>query len=266
MNKILKNIINESNIWGGVIPLQFFGVMSLYFVFFDTLSSWWWAYFIVGYICIMMLGISGCYHRLLSHKSFTVSRPIKILLLWFAALGVQGSAIFWVSVHRGYHHRLSDREGDVHSPRDGFWHSYILWMIKITKDDVNPKYAIDLIRDKDCNFFHKHYITIVWISHISLALISFPLWLFGVLLPAFVAFHSFSINTSLNHSKCMGYRTFDTSDDSVNSIWTWFLTFGEAWHNNHHHDPRNPNYGKKWWELDPTFWLIKLIRNNKSLD
>jgi stearoyl-CoA desaturase (delta-9 desaturase) len=134
-------------------------------------------------------------------------------------------------------------------------------MFKITKEDINPKYAIDLLKDSDCVFFHKHYIKILWGSHAAFALINFQLWLVTMLLPAFVAFHSFSINTSLNHIKFMGYQSFKTKDDSVNSLLTWFITFGEAWHNNHHADPKSANYGKKWWELDPTYWLIKLIRS-----
>ena len=262
LKKIINNILTQPNLWGGVLPLNILGSYALYTAFSLDWSLAWVLAFFVGYACIMMLGVSGCYHRLLSHKAFTVTRPVKIIMLWFASLAAQGGPIFWVVVHRGYHHRYSDRPGDPHSPIDGFWHSYILWMFKITKDDINPKYAIDLLKDSDCMFFHKHYIKILWISHIAFALINFQLWLVAMLLPAFVAFHSFSINTSLNHIKFMGYRSFTTKDDSVNSPITWFITFGEAWHNNHHADPKSANYGKQWWELDPTYWLIKLIRSN----
>jgi stearoyl-CoA desaturase (delta-9 desaturase) len=57
----------------------------------------------------------------------------------------------------------------------------------------------------------------------------------------------------------LGYRNYPTKDDSVNCPWLFPLLLGEAWHNNHHGDGRNPNYGRRWWELDPTFWLIKII-------
>lgn len=262
--KIFKNIFTQPNLLLGVIPMHVFGLYALVTV--STAPGWWWMAFIVGYLLIMMTGISACYHRLLSHRGYSVNRFTKIFMMWCATLGGQGSPIFWVTIHRGYHHRLSDKPGDPHSPQDGFWHSYILWMFKITEEEVNPKYAIDILKDKDAMFFHKHYIKILLISHGLLAVVSFPLWLYGMLLPALVAFHSFSLTTSINHIKSCGYRSFETSDDSVNSPWIWPVTLGEAWHNNHHHDPKSPKYGKKWWEVDPTYWLIKLIRTDKLVN
>jgi stearoyl-CoA desaturase (delta-9 desaturase) len=188
-------------------------------------------------------------------------------MTWFAVVGGQGSPVWWVALHRGYHHRHTDKDEDPHSPRHGLFHAYITWMFKITKEDLNPKYAIDILKDKDAMFFHKHYIKILLGSHIAVALISFPLWVYGMLLPALAAFHTFSIQTSFNHLNFMGYKNYQTNDDSVNSIWLWPVSFGEAWHNNHHGDPKNPNFGgRKWWEVDPTYWLIKLIRNDKLVD
>jgi stearoyl-CoA desaturase (delta-9 desaturase) len=260
-NNILKNTFNQPNLWGGIVPMHIFGSLGLWMIATGNQIEYWWIYFIIGFVGITMLGVGACYHRLLSHKSFTVNRFVKIILLWLANISGQGSPIFWVSVHRGYHHRHTDKAGDMHSPKDGFWHSYILWMFKVTKEDVNPKYAIDLMKDPDCVFFHRHYNSIFWISHFVVALISFQIWIFLMLLPALAALHSFGVSTSLNHTKLFGYQSFKTDDNSVNSIWTWFISFGEAWHNNHHADPKNANFGKKWWELDPTYWLIRLIRN-----
>jgi fatty-acid desaturase len=265
INLILKNIISQPNLWAGVIPMHVLGIYMI--CSFPFALSWWWLAFVVGYICIMMLGVGACYHRLLSHKGFTVSRPMKLFMLWCAAMGSQGSPIFWVTVHRGYHHRLTDKPGDMHSPRDGFWHAYMLWMFKLTESDLNPKYAIDILKDKDAMFFHKHYIKILVASHIIFAAVCFPLWVYGLLLPALATFHCFSIQTSLNHTRAMGYKNYHTEDNSVNSIWLWPITFGEAWHNNHHGDPKNPNFGgRHWWEVDPTYWLIRLIRTDKAVN
>ena len=141
---ILKNILTQPNLWAGVIPMHLLGMYAIYN--FANAPAFWWVASIIGYICIMMLGISACYHRLLSHRGFQVHRVTKIFMMWCATLGGQGSPIFWVTIHRGYHHRLSDKPGDPHSPNDGFWHAYILWMFKITEQDVNPKYAIDILK------------------------------------------------------------------------------------------------------------------------
>lgn len=264
MNSIFKNIISQPNLWAGVIPMHLLGAYAIFN--FSSAPEFWWLGFIIGYVCIMMLGISACYHRLMSHRGFKVNKFIKIFMLWCANLGGQGSPVFWVTVHRGYHHRLSDTPGDPHSPKDGFWHAYILWMFKITEEDLNPKYAIDVLKDKEAMFFHKNYIRIFLLSHFIIALISFPFWLYGVLLPALVAFHTFSLTTSVNHKEQLGYKSYDTKDDSVNCPWIFPFALGESWHNNHHAHPKDPNYGKKWWEIDPTYWLIKLIRTDKIVD
>jgi stearoyl-CoA desaturase (delta-9 desaturase) len=262
MIEIIKNIFKMPNLWGGVIPIQAFGFYAVCTVAAGTAPSWWWICTLIGYICIMMLGVSAGYHRMLSHKGFETNPFIKKLILWFAVISGQGSPIFWCMIHRGYHHRYSDQDKDPHTPDHGFWHSYIWWMFKIKEGDLSTKYIVDLLRDEDCVFFHKHYSKILWISHIALALISFDLWLYLMLLPAFITLHSFAIQTSMNHSKVYGYRNQETRDNSVNVTWLWPLILGEAWHNNHHADAKNPNYGKRWWEMDPTYWLIKLIRTD----
>jgi len=257
----MHNIIKGMFRMYSIIPVQVIGFYAIYLLFSGQAPNWWWITFIVGYICIMMLGICAGYHRLFSHRGYQTSPLMKKLILWFATLSGQGSPIFWCAIHRGYHHRYTDKEGDPHRPEDGFWHSYILWMFKIKNGDHNTKYIVDLLRDKDILFFHKHYNLIFCISHILIATISFDLWVWLVILPSFVTSHSFSLQTSLNHAKTYGYRNYATKDNSVNVLWLFPLILGEAWHNNHHGDAKNANYGsKRWWELDPTYWLIKLIK------
>jgi stearoyl-CoA desaturase (delta-9 desaturase) len=260
MTEILKGMIRMYSI----VPIQLFGLYAVYTIFAGTVPSWWWITTLVGYVCIMMLGVCACYHRMLSHKSFETTRPMKIFMLWCSALSGQGSPIFWATIHRGYHHRYTDQDLDPHSPIHGFWHSYILWMFKIKDGDHNTKYVVDLLRDKDVMFFHKYYNHIFLISHVAVLLISFDLWMYLMILPAFITIHSFSIQNNLNHSKVHGYKNANTNNNGVNVIWLFPLVLGEAWHNNHHADAKNPQFGKRWWELDPTYWLIKLIRIKKD--
>lgn len=246
-----------------VIPVNIAGLYAIYCLLNDTVQ-YWWLYTLIGYIAMMMCGIAACYHRLLSHKSFKTYGVIKTIFLWFAAISGQGSPMFWVGVHRCLHHGYTDSAKDPHSPIHGFWHSYFLWILKFDHSTINIRGIADLFRDSACVFFHKWYGYIFFGTHLLVAYLDFTIWLYMFALPAFLTFHSNCINTSFNHFKFMGYKNFETRDNSVNSVWLWPLIQGETWHNNHHNQPNNPNYGyAKWWEIDPTYWIIKAIRIDK---
>lgn len=255
---VLKNTMHFPNLWGSIVPMQVFGLYALYEIFVGQAPAWWWMATITGYVCIKMLGISAGYHRLFSHAGYKVNTVVKRILLFFGILAGQGSPIFWIGIHRGYHHRYADKPGDAHSPKDGFWHSYIGWMF--TRSKMSIRSVVDLLRDPDIVYAHRHYIKILWATNIVLAVISIDLWLYLLVLPTFITLHSFLIQTSVTHLKWAGYRNYAVSDDSVNVPWLFLFILGEAWHNNHHGDGRNPNYGRRWWEIDPTYWLICLIR------
>lgn len=256
---IVKNTFYHTNLWGSIIPMQAIGIYAIYQILIGASPSWWWATTIVGYIGLAMLGIAAGYHRLLSHKGYKVNTATKRILLWLAIIAGQGSPIYWVGIHRGYHHRYADTDKDAHSPKHGFWHSYILWMFKMQSMSIRS--VIDLTKDSDIIFAHKHYQKIFWASHGLVALISVELWIYLLALPAFITLHTFLLQTSVTHLSWAGYRNYAVKDNSVNVPWLFPIVLGEAWHNNHHGSGRNPNYGgRRWWEIDPTFWLITLIR------
>lgn len=258
LTHIVKNTFHFTNLWGSIVPMQVVGIYAIYNIITGNAPWWWWLATLTGYVLMAMLGISAGYHRLFCHKGFEVNIVTKRILLWLAMIAGQGSPIYWIGIHRGYHHRYADTEKDAHSPIHGFWHSYILWMFKMRKMSVRS--VIDLTRDSDMVFAHKYYQIIFWFSHAIVALINFELWLYLMGFGAFITLHCFLSQTSMTHIYWAGYRNYNVKDNSVNVPWLWPFVLGEAWHNNHHGDGRNPNYGRKWWELDPTFWLIKLIR------
>jgi sn-2 palmitoyl-lipid 9-desaturase len=259
LKDIVKNIFIVPQLWGAIVPMHIFGSYALYLIISGQAPGYWWITLLIGYVGMMMIGIAAGYHRLFCHGGYKVSRVKKIIILWLGIIAGQGSPIAWCSIHRGYHHRYADTPRDLHSPHDGFWHSYITWMFKRTK--ISIRSTVNLQRDTDMLFAHKYYLHILWISHLIVALLSFKLWLFLMAFPALVTLHCFLAQTSLTHYSFMGYRNYEVKDDSVNSPWLFPLILGEAWHNNHHGEGRNPNYGgRHWWELDPTYWIIKLIR------
>lgn len=267
VKQVVKNTLKFSNLWGSIVPLNILGIYCFYNIFTGQAPSWWVFGLLIGYFLLSIVGISIGYHRLFSHKSFNTHPFIKKIILFCGLMAGQGSPIFWIGIHRGYHHRYSDKSSDAHSPKDGFWHSYMLWMFK--RDSTSlwglaPRSIIDLIKDSTMVFCHKNYIKIFLLVHALVALVSIDIWLYCLVFPTFITLHSYCLQTSLTHYKTLGYKNYPTKDNSVNVPWLFPIVLGEAWHNNHHGEGRNPNFGgRHWWEFDPTYFLIRLIRLDK---
>ena len=218
-----------------------------------------------------MFFVTAGNHRYFSHRSYRTSRVFQfILALCCTAVGERGM-IWWASHHRR-HHRLSDRPGDVHSPNEGFWWSHMGWMLS------NEQEYTDLATVKDLNRFPElRWLERFWmVPPVAVALITWALGgTFGLIWGFFVCqvlfWHAtFTIN-SLSH--LFGSRRFATRDDSRNNFWLALLTFGEGWHNNHHHKPGRAAQGMRWWEIDLTYYGLRLLaavglvwdlRDNKS--
>jgi stearoyl-CoA desaturase (Delta-9 desaturase) len=219
-------------------------------------------------------GITVGYHRLFTHRSFKTSRVVRALFAVLGSMAVEGSVVEWVATHRR-HHDFSDQPGDPHSPHAehapgwrgaarGLMHAHVGWMFR-GKDMANPgRYARDLVADRDLRFISRTFP--LWV----LAGLALPFGL-GVLLTGsliggltgllwggavriFLLHHAtFSIN-SLCHF--FGRSPFGTGDESRNLGWLAPITFGEAWHNNHHAFPTSARHGLGRWQLDPGAWLI----------
>jgi len=208
-----------------------------------------------------MLGVEAGYHRLLSHRSYSTNRFFKCLMLLLSSVSGQGSPIVWAGLHRYGHHGFADKKLDPHTPKHGFWHSYVLWMFKITEKDINIRSISDLLKDKDIVFFHKNSTLIFIIVHLIIFLINQELYIYILGIPIFLTFHSFCIQTSVVHCKLPGYKNFSTTENSLNMPWLFLFVQGECWHNNHHAHPNRINFKEKWWEFDPTYYIVKLIKN-----
>ena len=198
------------------------------------------------------------FHRLLSHKSWNPPKWYYKFGTLCGIYGLTGSSIGWVAVHREHHHH-TDKEGDPHSPRHhGFIKVQWLSMFETPK----PKYAIHLIRDKFHMFLHKWYFQL----HLAIAgfwlLIDPMLLVAAYLFPAMVLWNAGSFINTLTHM--FGYRNYNTTDDSTNIPVLGILMWGEGWHNNHHADPNNPSFKRKWWELDVGGLFIKLLSQDKK--
>ena len=258
MNNKLKDAKIDWAIVAGTIMFQ---VGSLSALFFFT-----WQAFLVFLILYVMsgMGVTLGYHRLLTHSSFNTYRPIRWLIATIGALSGEGPAVWWVATHRK-HHAFSDKDGDPHSPKDGFLWSHMLWFLPKTvyQQETINHYAPDLWEDTFLRWQFYLYIPIIFASAGLLYLFGWLLdgWYMGCSFVAwgflfrtvFVEHATWFVNSA---SHVWGYKNYITNDESRNLWWVAALTFGEGWHNNHHAFPRMAAHGHKWWEIDLTYWAI----------
>jgi stearoyl-CoA desaturase (delta-9 desaturase) len=221
--------------------------------------------FLVMYLLTMIGGSVG-FHRLLSHRSFQTSAPVRAALIILGSMTAQGTPLYWASNHRR-HHQFSDQPGDPHSPylKDdkplgllrGLWHSHTGWSFDHAITNTHA-YCKDLLADPILVRLNRLYFVWVFIGLLLPALIggvvSFT-WkgaltgfLWGGLVRVCLTYHSTCSINSIAHT--FGGRPFDTREQSRNNFWLALPTVGEAWHNNHHAFVNSPFFGLKWWQID----------------
>lgn len=210
------------------------------------------------------LGICLCFHRLLTHRSFKTFRPIEYFLTLLGTMNWQGSPIKWVGTHR-LHHKHSDEDEDPHSPQHGFNWSHVLWCITKAEEGSNPRQAArDLQRDVIMRWIDRlHFLpqfilagVLFTVGHFTLeAGLSWLVW--GCFVRTVWVYHVTWFVNSASHT--WGYQNFETGDNSRNTWWVALLGFGEGWHNNHHAMQRSASHGMRWWEIDTTYWVIKVM-------
>jgi stearoyl-CoA desaturase (Delta-9 desaturase) len=232
------------------------------------------AIFAVMYVA-SALGVTVGFHRLLTHRAFQTRRWLRYTLAVLGSLSVQGAVIDWVADHRK-HHTFTDEEGDPHSPHagvgsglrgmvSGLWHAHVGWLFSTQGQASSKRFAPDLVQDATMRRINRNFPRLALASLLVpfllglaisggslLAGLSALLW--GGLVRIFLLHHvTWSIN-SICHF--FGRRRFDTDDHSTNVFWLALPSLGEAWHHNHHAFPRSAFHGLRWYELDPSGWLI----------
>jgi stearoyl-CoA desaturase (delta-9 desaturase) len=221
------------------------------------------------------IGITVGFHRLLTHRAFQTHQWLRYTLAVLGSMAVQGPVIDWVADHRK-HHTFTDEEGDPHSPHagqgaglagmlKGLWHAHTGWLFSTHGQASSKRFAPDLLADRGMRRINKAFPLIAFyslaipfllglgLSGGSLAAaLSALLW--GGFVRIFLVHHiTWSIN-SICHF--FGSRRFELEEHSTNVFWLALPSLGEAWHHNHHAFPRSAFHGLRWWELDPSGWLI----------
>lgn len=268
-NEHLKTLSNiESLNWLRVVPF-----LILHIACFAVLWVGWSPVAVIiaiSFYALRMVGITAFYHRYFAHKCFKAGRFTQFIFAVIGSAATQRGPLWWASHHR-HHHHYSDTELDIHSPQKGFFWSHMGWFLS----DKHFKTQLDLIPDfarfKELIILDRFDILIpltsialMFILGASLNVL-FPslgtsgsqMVVWGYVISTVVLLHATLSINSVAHK--VGSRRFPTSDTSRNNFLLALITFGEGWHNNHHQFPNSARQGIRWWEIDMSFYIIKLM-------
>lgn len=220
-----------------------------------------------------MFWITGGYHRYFAHKSYKTSRFFQFWIAFFAMTSAQKGALWWAAHHR-HHHRHSDTPKDPHSMKlYGFWYSHVGWIIGPDYKETDYKTIGDFAKYPELVWLNKHYLVPPTI--LAIAVTALGAWynggsvllffthhglstlFIGFFLSTVLTYHgTFTIN-SIMHK--FGKQRYESGDESKNSLWLALLTLGEGWHNNHHYYEVAARQGFFWWEIDITYYGLKVL-------
>jgi stearoyl-CoA desaturase (delta-9 desaturase) len=220
--------------------------------------SWAWVAVAVELYAVRMFFVTAGYHRYFSHRSFKTSRIFQFILACLAMSSAQKGVLWWAAHHR-WHHRYSDTDEDRHSPiRFGFWWSHVGWIISDTYDRTELQLIRDFAKYPELRFLDRfHLIPPVTFAVVLFLIGSWTGLVWGFFVSTVLLWHgSFTIN-SLAH--LFGRRRYKTTDTSRNNWWLALLTLGEGWHNNHHYYMSSVRQGFFWWEVDFTYYGLKIL-------
>jgi stearoyl-CoA desaturase (Delta-9 desaturase) len=222
--------------------------------------GWSWAAlaWLVGSYAVRMFAITAGYHRYFAHRTFKTSRAFQLVLALLAMASAQRGVLWWASHHRN-HHRYSDTPEDIHSPgQRGFWWSHVGWMIGSRHTATDLAQVKDIARYPELRLLGRFdlVVAVAW-GFALYAIGGSTALIWGHFVSLVLVWHvTFCIN-SLAH--VWGTRPYATGDDSRNNALLAVLTFGEGWHNNHHHYQRSARQGFYWWQVDITYYVLKLL-------
>jgi stearoyl-CoA desaturase (delta-9 desaturase) len=207
---------------------------------------------------LRMFAVTAGYHRYFSHRAFATGRVFQFVLAFLAQSSAQRSVLWWGAKHR-HHHLHSDTPTDVHSPRhEGFLYSHVGWIFARTHARSDIGQIPDFARYPELRLLHRFELApAVILAAVCFLLAGWPGLVVGFLWSTVLVYHgTFSIN-SLAHVR--GSTRYVTGDDSRNNFLLAVITMGEGWHNNHHAYPSSTRQGFRAWEIDVTFYVLRLL-------
>ena len=225
---------------------------------------------LIAYV-VRMFAITGLYHRYFSHRTFKTSRVGQFIFGVLGASAVQRGPIWWAAHHR-HHHAHSDQEGDIHSPKQvGFWRAHMGWFLSQRGFTPDLKYVRDLLQFRELRWLDRFDIAVPvllgagmfglgWLlerqaPHLGTSGGQMLVW--GFFISTVLCYHGTYTINSLSH--VFGRQRYRTGDTSRNNWLLAVITLGEGWHNNHHFYPNATRQGFYWWEIDVSYYILKLL-------
>jgi stearoyl-CoA desaturase (delta-9 desaturase) len=217
---------------------------------------------LVGLYLVTGFGVTVGFHRFATHRGFKSGPVVEFVLLALGSMAVEGPVLEWVATH-WRHHRLADKPGDPHSPLEGLFHAHIGWMFN-TERGVPEEDAKHLLKDRVAVVVSRTWVVWTFLGLLIPYLVDG--WrglLWGGLVRVFITHHlTWSVN-SICHQ--FGRRTFDTPDQSHNQWLVGLFGLGEGWHNNHHAFPESAFHGLRWYQIDLSGYLIRLLESARLI-
>jgi stearoyl-CoA desaturase (Delta-9 desaturase) len=220
--------------------------------------SWKYVAACLGLYYARMFFVTAGYHRYFSHRSFKTSRAFQFVIAVMATSSTQKGVLWWAAHHR-HHHKYSDTDEDLHSPTlRGFAWSHIGWILADRYEATRAELIPDFNKFPELRWLNKyHLVPPVTLGVLTFLIGGWPGLIWGYCMSTVLLWHSsFTIN-SLSH--IFGRQRYVTPDTSKNNPWLALLTMGEGWHNNHHHYMASARQGFFWWEVDMTYYLLKML-------
>ena len=243
--------------WFRVVPFVAIHLVCLGVIW----VGWSWGAVLVAasLYAVRMFAITGFYHRYFSHRAFSTSRVGQFAFALLGASAAQRGPLWW-SAHHRKHHRHSDTELDVHSPKHhGFWWSHMGWITAPANFPTDFDQVEDFAKYPELRFLDRFDILVPIVLAIALFWIGGWQWLvWGFFISTVVLFHCTCFINSLAH--LWGKKYYDIEDESRNSFLLAIITFGEGWHNNHHKFPGSARQGFFWWQVDFTYYGLKVLQ------
>jgi stearoyl-CoA desaturase (Delta-9 desaturase) len=218
-----------------------------------------------------MVAVTGVYHRYFSHRTYSTSRWFQFVMALWGGTCVQRGALWWASTHR-HHHQHSDDEFDKHSPRrHGFLWAHIGWITNARNFPTDYSRIKDLAKFPELVFLNR-FDTMIPVAFAvslfglgallgrfapSLHVTGWQMLVWAFFISTCFLFHGTACINSLSH--VYGRKRYDTGDDSRNSLLLSVITLGEGWHNNHHRFQGTAHQGFYWWEIDPTYYFLRML-------
>jgi len=232
--------------------------------------SWIAVLVALGSYAIRMFAITAFYHRYFSHRTFQTSRPVQFFFALIGAASTQRGPLWWAAHHR-HHHKSADREEDPHSPRHGFLWSHMGWFLSRRHFGTDHSQIPDLMKYPELRLLDRYDLLVPVVYAVGmfglgvgldrlfpeLGTSGWQMLVWGYFISTVVLIHVTLTINSLAH--VWGRRRYATSDDSRNNWFLALLTLGEGWHNNHHHYPGSARQGFYWWEVDISYYVLRMM-------